>query len=112
MGHKVSGKFGLQNKLSLTVNLEVSFKCGTDLFFNLKKLKLVLGRSPTQAMSTLCRLKKFNWGTDQELNNKFSRRRTMKDARNSHYGTCSSIQFQDGPETYSNLISSGALNIN
>jgi len=36
----------------------------------------------------------------------------MKDARNPHYGTCSSIQFQDGPETYSILISSGALNIN
>ena len=27
----------------------------------------------------------------------------MKDARNPHYETCSSIHFQDGPETYSNF---------
>ena len=36
----------------------------------------------------------------------------MKDARNPHYGTYSSIQFHDRTDTYSILISSGALNIN
>ena len=51
-------------------------------------------------------------GKDQELNKSYSSRDTNNDARNPHYGTGSSIQFQDGPETYSNLISSGALNIN
>ena len=33
----------------------------------------------------------------------------MNDARNPHYGTCSSIQFQDGPETYSGAEKQGAF---
>ena len=45
----------------------------------------------------------FNCGTDQQLNKSYSRGKTMEDARNPHYGTCSSIHFQDGPKTYSNL---------
>ena len=42
-------------------------------------------------------------GKDQELNKSYSSRDTNNDARNPHYGTGSSIQFQDGPETYSNF---------
>ena len=39
----------------------------------------------------------------KKLNKSYSRRDTNNDARNPHYGTSSSIQFQDGPETYSNF---------
>ena len=42
-------------------------------------------------------------GKDQELNKSYSSRDTNNDARNPHYGISSSIQFQDGPETYSNF---------
>ena len=64
-------------------------------------------------MSTVCRRKKFNWGTDQELILKVIRGgEPGTTPENRTMGHAVVFNFRMGQKLIQTLISSGALNIN
>ena len=64
-------------------------------------------------MSTVCRRKKFNWGTDQELTLKVIRGgEPGVTPENSTMGQAVVFNFRMGQTLNQTLISSGALSIN